>query len=142
MATLPSNEFKDLLFRKIVDLDNDTVKIALMAAGFSFARATHNIYADISASELGTANGYTVGGASLTGSTITRNDTTNEVDATFNNASWTATGGDIEAQGAILYDTTVVSPVVSPVIGYIDFGGSQIAYVGAPFVVANIKITI
>lgn len=142
MATLPSNEFKDLLFRKIVDLDNDTIKIILMAAGFTFDRVNHNVYANVSASELPTANGYTVGGVSLTGSTITRNDTTHIVTCSFNNATWTATGGSIVAQGAIIFDDTVAAPVVDPVIGYIDFGGAETALDTFPFVVASIQVRV
>jgi hypothetical protein len=64
------------------------------------------------------------------------------VEVTFNSASWTASGGDIEAQGAIIFDDTVASPVVDPIVGYIDFGGAETAFDGSPFVVTNITVRV
>ena len=140
MATLPSNEYKELLFKKIIDMDNDTFQIILMQSGFTFDRATHDTYADVSADELATAFGYTAGGIALTGSTITRDDTENTVTVTFNNAAWTAAGGSIIAQGAIIFDDTVAAPVADPTVGYIDFGGATTTLDGGVLTVANIEV--
>jgi predicted porin len=140
MSTLPSNEFKDLLARKVIDFANDTFKGILMEAGFAFDRANHDVYADVSGQELPTAFGYTVGGITLSGVSITRNDTTNKVTITWNNASWTATGGDITAQGLLIFDDTVASPVVDPVIGFIDFGSPLTAYDTGNLVVTNVGV--
>ena len=124
MATLPSNEFKELLFEKILDFNVDTIKGILMQSGFVFNRATHDKYADVLANELPTANGYIVGGQSLAGVTITRDDVNNTVTISWNNPSWLAVGGDIVSQGLILFDDTVAAPVADPIIGYIDFGSA------------------
>lgn len=142
MSTLPSNEFKDLILRKVIDFANDTFKGILMEAGFAFDRANHDVYADISAQELPTLSGYTVGGITLSGVTITRNDTTNLVTVTWNNASWTASGGDIIAQGLLIFDDTVSSPVVDPVVGFIDFGSPLTAYDTGNLVVTNVAVEV
>lgn len=142
MATLPSNEIKDLLGRAIVDFASDTFDIILMVSGFAFDRVNHDVLADVTASQLPTANGYTSGGVILAGVTLTRNDTTNFLEVTWNNASWTATGGDIVSQGAIIFDNTVAAPVVDPIVGYIDFGSALTAFDTGPFTVSNITFRI
>ena len=65
MSSYPSNKIKYLLATKAIDFANDTFKIILMATGFTFDIDTHHGYADVSASELGTGNGYTAGGNTL-----------------------------------------------------------------------------
>ncbi len=142
MATQASNKFKELLLKKVIDGANDTFKILLMQKGFAFNRASHNVYADVSAEELPTASGYTVGGATLSGATITKDDVNNVATLTFNNASWLASGGNIEADGAIIIDDTVASPVVDPIVGYIDFTSTQLTYDGGTFTIANIGVVV
>jgi len=134
MATLPSNNCKYLLMTAGIDFGADTFKVILMSAGFAFARATHDTYSDVSANELPTGSGYTVGGQVLAGGTVTRDDGANLTVATWNNPSWLATGGDIVAQGAIITDDTLAS---KPVVGYIDFGAALTTYDGGTFTIAN-----
>ena len=140
MATLPSNEFKDLIGRKIISFPADTFKIILMSSGYIFDRVNHNTYVDVLASELATAAGYTAGGQILTGVTLTRDNVNNEERVTWNNASWLATGGDLVAQGAIIFDDTVAAPSVDPVIGYIDFGSPTTTFDSGNFTIANIAV--
>lgn len=140
MATIPSNEFKDLSFRKVIDFANDVFKGILMEAGFAFDRAAHDKYADILANELPTLYGYTIGGITLAGVAITRNDTTNLVTVTWNNASWTAAAGDLTAQGLIIFDDTVAAPTVDPIVGYIDFATALTTFDTGNFVVTNIAV--
>ena len=59
MATEASNKIKFLLAKKAIDFSADTFKIILMQSGFTFNKDTHEGYANVSASELGTGNGYT-----------------------------------------------------------------------------------
>ncbi len=104
-----------------VDCDTNSFIIILMATGFVFNRATHLTYADVSASELGTGNGYTAGTKALAGIAITRNDTLYKVTITWSSPQWTAAGGPIgPANSAIIYDDTHASDII---VGYIDFGG-------------------
>jgi len=142
MASQVANNCKELLSQKIIDFANDTFKIILMEAGFAFSRASHEVYADVSGYELATLYGYTVGGATLAGVVITNDSVLAACTIEWNNASWPVAGGNIEASGAIIYDSTVVAPDVSPIIGYIDFGGSMITYNGGTFSIANIAVTI
>jgi hypothetical protein len=134
------NECKELMASAVIDYSSDTFKGILMADGFAYDRANDDAYADVSANELAAGAGYSTGGITLTGVTITRNDTTNKVTISWNNASWLAAGGDIEAVGLLIFDDTVASPTVDPVIGYINFGELRIAYDTGNFVVTNIEI--
>lgn len=134
MATLPSNNCKYLLMTAGIDFAADTFKVILMAAGFAFSRATHDDYGDVSPNELATGGGYTVGGQTLAGVTVVRDDSVNTVVATWNNPSWLAVGGDIVTQGAIIFDDTLAS---KPTIGYIDFGSALVTYTGGTFTIAN-----
>ena len=142
MATLPSNEFKELLFKKGIDFSGDAFQIILMQSGFNFNRATHNVYVDVSGSELPTAWGYTAGGITLAGVAVTRDDVNNTITVTWNNPSWLAVGGDIVAQGAIIYDDTVAAPVVDAVIGYIDFGSALTTFDTGNFTVSNPSVEV
>lgn len=139
MSTQLSNRFKKEMLMKTIDMDSDTIKIILMAAGFTFVRATHSTYADVSASELASGSGYTANTATLSGASITQDDTNNQGLCVFDNESWVASGGAIAACGAILYDDTHANDVV---IGFIDFGGTQTCQDGGTFTVANIAVAL
>lgn len=140
MATKTANNYKLLLMKKVIDFAADTFKIALMKKGFSFSQASHDAYGDVSASELATAYGYTAGGETLAGIIITQDDVNNVAIANWNNVYWTIAGGNVEADGAIIYDDSVVSPTTKPIIGYIDFAGTILTLDGGTFTVANVAV--
>lgn len=143
MSSYPSNKITYLLATKAIDFANDTFKIILMADGFTFDRDTHHGYSDVSASELANGYGYTTGGNTLSGVSVTEDDTDDRTEITWNNTSWTASGGDIgPTPGAIIYDDTVTSPTADPVVGYIDFGGDQTQDDGGTATIANIEFRI
>ena len=140
MASRVSNNFRLLLATKIVDFANDTFKIILMQEGFVFNPDTHDLLANVSASEVANGFGYTTGGNTLAGVAVTQNDTDDRVYVTWNNTSWTAAAGDIgPACGAIIYDDTVTD---DPIVGFIDFLGSYTEPDGGIATIANIKVTI
>lgn len=141
MASETSNKFKYLVMKKVIDLSADTCKIILMASGFVFNKASHHVYADVSASELPTASGYTSGGATLTTATLTEDDTNNVGKCTWDNPQWTATG-TIVARGAIIFDDTVSSPVADPIVAYIDFGSNQTVLNGGVFTISGVSVAI
>ena len=89
---------------------------------------THEAWADVSATELGTANGYTANGLAIGGKTVVYNAsgvTTFEMDDVT--ITWTASGGSLVFGHAILHDDTVtVGPPIKPLIGYIDCGAQTI----------------
>lgn len=141
MASDVSNKLLYLLAKKAIDFSADTFKIILMQPGFVFNRDTHAGYANVSASELATGNGYTAGGATLTGVSVTQDDTNDYTQILWNNATWTASGGDIgPSPGAIIYDDTVTTPTADPIIGYIDFGGNQTQASGGVATIAGLEV--
>lgn len=140
MASQTANNYKELLAYKIIDFNTDVFNIILMEPGFTFSRATHEIYADVSGSELATAYGYTAGGQILAGIVITNDAVLAATVISWNNASWIIAGGDLQASGAIIYDDTVAAPDVKPLIGFIDFGGTLTTYNGGTHTIANIAV--
>ena len=56
MSAEASNKIKYLLATKAIDFANDVFKIILMADGFIFDKDTHEIYANVAGSELGSGN--------------------------------------------------------------------------------------
>jgi hypothetical protein len=143
MATQVANKLKYLLTVKAIDFANDAFKIILMGTGFIFDRDLHHVYADVSASELATGYGYTIKTKALAGVAITEDDAVDYTKVNWNNVSWTASGGTIgPSPGAIIIDDTVSSPVVDPIIGYIDFGGDQSQVDGGIASIVNIELRI
>lgn len=140
MASQASNHIKYLLATKAIDFDNDTFKIILMQSGFTFDQDAHEEYADVSGSELATANGYTAGGETLAGVSVTEDDVDDRCEITWNNVTWTAAGGSIgPSPGAIIYDDTVAG---DPIVGYIDFGGDQTQLDGGTATIVDPEVRI
>ncbi len=146
MASEVANKIKFLLASKIIDFANDSFIIILMQSGFTFNKDTHHGYADVSASELATANGYTVKTKALAGVAVTEDDTDDRCEITWSNSQWTASGGAIgPTPGAIIFDDTVTAggvTIADPIIGYIDFGGDQTQADGGTLTIANIEFRI
>jgi len=143
MASVLSNKIKYLLASKAIDFANDSFKIILMDTGFVFNKDTHHAYANISAYELATGNGYTQNTKTLAGVTVTEDDTDDRCEITWDNVQWTASGGSIgPTPGAIIFDDTVTTPTADPVVGYIDFGGEQTQVDGGVATIANVEVRI
>lgn len=105
----------------------DTYKVKLLTA--ATFNATHTTLAATGGTEATTGTGYTAGGATLSGVTVT---TTTTNDATFDasDVTWSASGGAIEAAYAILYNDTDTD---DPPVAFIDFGGTETAGDGTDF---------
>jgi len=135
MATKICQNFLYVMAKGNVDLDTDSLIWILMDTGFIFDRASDHTYADISASELATGNGYTVKTKAAAGISISRNDTLYKVTITWSNPQWTASGGSIgPSPGACLIDDSVAD---DPIVGYIDFGGEGTEPDGGTFTISN-----
>lgn len=140
MTTEASNKIKYLLATKVIDFANDVFKIILLQSGFTFNKDTHHGYADVLASELATANGYTIGGNTLAGVAVTEDDGDDRAEIVWNNTTWTASGGPIgPTPGAVIYDDTVAD---DPIVGYIDFGGDQTQADGGVATISNVEVRI
>lgn len=116
MASGIYNRFKANLMNKEIDLEADTIKVALLNNSHSFT-ATHNTYSQISGNEIANGSGYTTGGAALANKAVTQSATT-KWDA--DDSSWTSFTATI--YHAVIWDDTIAT---DDLICSIDFGGAQ-----------------
>jgi len=133
-VTVP-NHYKYLLKTKQIDESSDTYKIILMESGFTFDKDTHAELADVTADQLPTANGYTQNSKTLTGVSITENDTTDKAETRWADVTWTAAGGSIgPACAAIVYNDSVTG---DPIAFCIEFGVNKTTEDGFAFVIGT-----
>jgi hypothetical protein len=90
-----SEQFLLELYRGEHDVESDTLTAVLMEVGFVFDPETHATYADISANEIATGNGYTQKSKNL--STVAAAIAAGNIDVTADDISWTASSGAIES---------------------------------------------
>lgn len=95
-----------------INLETDTIKLALFTGASNCATLTHDQYGDLTG-EVANANGYTTGGVTL-GSTTWNIVSTNIAEFDSAAASWTASGGSIVARYAAMYSDT---PASKPLLG-------------------------
>lgn len=107
----------------------DTYKVKLLTA--ATFNATHTTLTATGGTEVANGNGYTTGGATL-GSVAVTTVTTNDAKFNADDASWTASGGPIAAEFAIIYNDTDTD---DPPVAFIDFDGSQSAADGTDFLI-------
>ncbi len=102
-AYIPNRAKRELLKGTFILLSH-SLKAALMASGFTFDIDSHNIWSDVSASEVsGVGNNYSQ--QTISGNTVTQNNTTDKGIFTCNYSSFSAIGGDIgPAAGLLIYD--------------------------------------
>jgi hypothetical protein len=91
---------KEGIAKATIDLDGETIRAMLLTSAYTPNTSTHALTSDL-VGELATANGYTAGGAALTGVTVTRSGGTVTFDA--NDVAWTASGGSLVARYLVLY---------------------------------------
>lgn len=104
---------------------NDTTKfrLILVTASYTPAPNTDSTYADVSANELTTSGGYTVGGVALASVT----DTLTTATFTFTSASPTWAGfSNTFRYGVIVHTATVAVPISTDhLLCYSDLGGGS-----------------
>lgn len=109
---------------------NSTGKImlALVTSSYTF-NAAHTVWADASANEVATGDGYTTGGAAL--GSLSVNSTR------FDSADVSWTGLTKTFRGGVIYLNDTVNTIVKPVIAYILFDSTpaDIAMTGGTFTV-------
>ena len=113
MASGIYNRFKAHIMKKLMDLVNDTIKVALYGASYAFT-ATDTVYT--TTSEIANGNGYTTGGLAMTTKTVTEG-----ASAIFDadDSAWAAS--TFSAYFAVIYDNTPCNTLIAA----IDFGGVQ-----------------
>jgi len=121
MADVVFNSFKQYIMDGTIDLDTDTIKVALMTNAFTPNIDTHHFWSDVSANEA-SGSGYTAGGQALTTKAVATDDTNDRGTFDADDPSWAST--TITARYAIIYKDTGVA-ATSPLIGCWDFGSDQ-----------------
>lgn len=121
MADVIYNSFKQKIMDGSIDLDTDTIKVALVTSSYTVDQDAHEDYADIT-NEVANGNGYTTGGESLANKAVTKDNTDNEGVFDADDVTWSAS--TITARGAIVYKSTGVAGT-SWFICYLDFGSDQ-----------------
>ncbi|HET56884.1 MAG TPA: hypothetical protein ENN35_00395 [Deltaproteobacteria bacterium] len=135
-----SNHYKFQLLSGNIDFDADTFKIILMNTTFAFDRDAHATRADVTANQLATGNGYTQDDKTLANAQVSEDDVNDKGKATFDNVTWTASGGDIGPTGAaIIYDDTTADDTV---VGCIDFGTDYTVPDGSSFQLQNLEVNV
>jgi len=105
------------LANKEIDLDTDTVKVALTTSTYTPDQDAHDYFNDVTNEVTGT--GYTAGGATLGSKTVGYTAGTNTFKFDAADTSWTTS--TITARYAVIYVDTG-TPSTSPLIAYVDFG--------------------
>jgi fermentation-respiration switch protein FrsA (DUF1100 family) len=118
MASGIYNRFKANLMNKVVDLEADTIKIALYDNSHSFTASDTDYTTD---NELAAAGGYTQGGNTLASKAVTEAATT-KWDAA--DTSWTS--ATFTAYHAVIWDSTAGNDLICS----IDFGGAKTVAAG------------
>lgn len=130
MASLIYNSFKRDIMNGSIDLDTDTIKVALVTSTYTPDQDAHDNFDDVTNEVSGT--GYTAGGAALGSKVVSVDNTDNE--GVFDAADATWSTSTITARAAVLYKDTG-TPSTSKLICYIDFASDQISSAG-DFVIA------
>ena len=113
-------------------------KVILMNTTFAFNKDTHATLANVTADQLATNYGYTQNTKELANMAVTEDDTNDKAYVTWDDATWTASGGSIGPTGAaIIYDDTSSDDTV---VGCADFGADYTVTTGTNFTLQNIQI--
>ena len=106
--------FKTELLGGTHDLDTDVIKIALFTSAATLGASTT---AYSSTNEVANGSGYTTGGNTLAGATISSSGTTAFVD--FSDSTWSS--ASFTARGALIYNSSKSNKAVA----VLDFGADK-----------------
>lgn len=121
MANVIYNSFKRDIMNGGIDLDTDTIKVALVTSSYTPDQDTHDNFDDVT-NEVAATGGYTAGGATLANVSVTADNTDNEGVFDADDVTWSSS--TITARGAVVYKSTGVTST-SKLICYFDFGSDQ-----------------
>lgn len=120
MADVIYNSFKKKIMDGSIDLDTDTIKVALVTSSYTPDQDSHDFFDDVTNEVSGT--GYTAGGASLANKAVTADNTDNEGVFDADDVTWSSS--TITARGAVIYKSTGTAST-SALIAYLDFGADK-----------------
>lgn len=119
MASFVYNNYKARMLGlgTMVDLDADTIKLALTTSSYTPDQDSHDFFDDVT-NEVSASGTYSAGGGTLT-VTLSQDNTDNE--GVFDAADISFTSFTGTARYAVIYKSTGVSGT-SPLVCLIDFG--------------------
>lgn len=115
------SSFRKYIMDGTINLASDTIKMMLVTSAYTPSIA-HDVLADVTASptpELSNGDGYTTGGAEITGKTVTNTDSPSQGIFDASDTEWTVLTKTFRY--GIIYALKTVGPIVNPLIGYILF---------------------
>ena len=115
MATKWYGKAAEAVASKKINLTSDTFKVMLVTSAYTPNQDTHTTKSDVTGEFTGT--GYTAGGVTLTGPTLTQSTSENKWTWDANDVTWTGLTGSFRY--AVIYDDTDSS---KPLVGYADLG--------------------
>jgi len=113
------SSFKQQILLGEHDLDTDTIKLALYTSAATLSAAT----TAYSTSDEVVGTGYTAGGNTLAGATVSLTGTTAFVD--FSDTTWT--DATITARGALIYNSSKSNKAIA----VLDFGADKTSTAGS-----------
>lgn len=117
------NDFKEQVLKGIHDLSADTLKITLHTS-YTPNIDTHQVWADVSATEYGTSGGYTAGGKTLGTLAVAQDNTNDRASWDAADVTWTSLTLSPATPGhAIIWNDTPTSPA-DPLICYVELGST------------------
>lgn len=125
MASFVYNSFKRDIMNGSIDLDTDTIKVALTTSSYTPDKDAHDNFDDVTNEVTGT--GYTAGGASLANKTVTVDNTNDLGKFDADDVTWSTS--TITARYAVIYKSTGTAST-SKLIGVIDFGSDKSSSAG------------
>lgn len=120
MADVVYNQFKKNIMNGNIDLDTDTIKVALVTSSYTPDADTHEDFADVTNEVTGA--GYTAGGQTLSNAAVTADTTDDEGVFDADDVTWSTS--TITARGAVIYKDSGVDST-SWLIAYLDFTSDQ-----------------
>jgi hypothetical protein len=103
-----------------IDWVTDTIKEALTTSAHTLGKDTHDFFDDLTNEVSGT--GYSAGGVTLGGKTLTYDAGSDEARLDANDAQWT--GASFTARHSHTYKDTG-TPATSHLMSYVDFQGDE-----------------
>ena len=114
------NSYKANALKAEVAILTDTIKVALCTSSFTPNIDTMAFFSDITNEVVGA--GYTAGGATLAGKTVTIDTATDRAYLDATDVTWAAS--TLTARYIIIYKSTG-TPATSSLVGYIDLGSDR-----------------
>lgn len=102
-----------------IDLDTDTFKVMLTTSSYTPNQDTDDFRSDVTNEITGT--GYTAGGNTMAGVSVTYDTASNEVRVLWTDSAWTT--ATFTAAYAVIYKSRGGASSADELVGYIDFGG-------------------